>query len=104
MLIPSSMGSGLLIFNPLDPTGFTSNMRYFPFDISGPYKRLRLFLGFYLEKCGIFWKNSRFSGRIWPDWGNTVRADTAGLGSIGLIHSQEAQLDVCRHPALDNFV
>ena len=22
-----------------------------------------------LEKCGKFWKNGRFSGRIWPDWG-----------------------------------
>ena len=41
--------------------------------------------GFYiLEKCGKFWKNSRFSGRIWPDWGNAARADLAGLGSIGL--------------------
>ena len=37
-----------------------------------------------LEKCGHFWKNGRFSGRIWPDWGNTARADMAGLGSIGL--------------------
>ena len=37
-----------------------------------------------LEKCGNFWKNGRFSGRIWPDWGNTARADMAGLGSIGL--------------------
>ena len=32
-----------------------------------------------LEKCG----NGRFSGRIWPDWGNTTWADMAGLGSIG---------------------
>ena len=23
-------------------------------------------------------------GWIWPDWGNTTRADMAGLGSIGL--------------------
>ena len=38
-----------------------------------------------LEKCGNFWKNGRFSGRIWPDWGNTAWADMAGLGSIGLI-------------------
>ena len=38
-----------------------------------------------LEKCGIFWKNSCFSGRIWPDWGNTAWADMAGLGSIGFI-------------------
>ena len=40
--------------------------------------------GSILEKCGQFWKNGRFSGRIWPDWGNTTRADMAGLGSIGL--------------------
>ena len=26
----------------------------------------------------------RFSGRIWPDWGNTTRADLAGLESLGL--------------------
>ena len=37
-----------------------------------------------LEKCGNFSKNGRFSGRIWPDWGNTAWADMAGLGSIGL--------------------
>ena len=37
-----------------------------------------------LEKCGKFWKNGRFSGRIRPDWGNTAREDMAGLGSIGL--------------------
>ena len=37
-----------------------------------------------MEKCGKFRKNGRFSGRIWPDWGNTTRADMAGLGSIGL--------------------
>ena len=36
-----------------------------------------------MEKCGKFWKNGRFSGRIWPDWGNTTRADMARLGSIG---------------------
>ena len=41
--------------------------------------------GSILEKCGNFWKNGRFSGRIWPDWGNTTRATMAGLGSIGLI-------------------
>ena len=40
--------------------------------------------GSIFEKCGNFWKNGRFSGRIWPDWGNTARADMAGLGSIGL--------------------
>ena len=40
--------------------------------------------GSILEKCGNLWKNGRFSGRIWPDWGNTARADMAGLGSIGL--------------------
>ena len=35
-----------------------------------------------LENCGNFWKNGRFSGRIWRDWGKTARADMAGLGSI----------------------
>ena len=34
-----------------------------------------------MEKYG---KIGRFSGRIWPDWGNTAQADMAGLGSIGL--------------------
>ena len=43
------------------------------------------FVGSNLEKYGKFWKNSRISGRIWPDWGNTAWADVAGLGSIGLI-------------------
>ena len=44
--------------------------------------------GSILEKCGKFWKNGLFSGRIWPDWGNTTWADMAGLGSIGLnIHN-----------------
>ena len=45
--------------------------------------------GSILEKCGKIWKNGRFSGRIWPDWGNTARADMAGLGSIGLMNSQD---------------
>ena len=40
--------------------------------------------GSILEKCGNFRKNSRFSGRIWPDWGNTTWADMAGLESIGI--------------------
>ena len=40
--------------------------------------------GSILEKCGQFWKNGRFFGRIWPDWGNAARADLARLGSIGL--------------------
>ena len=40
--------------------------------------------GSIFEKCGNFLKNGRFSGRIWPDWGNTARMDMAGLGSIGL--------------------
>ena len=42
--------------------------------------------GSILKKNGKFWKNGRFSGRIWPDWGNTTRADMAGLGSIGTIY------------------
>ena len=41
---------------------------------------------FCLEKCGKIWEIDRFSGRIWPDWGNTAQADMAGLGSIGLIY------------------
>ena len=48
--------------------------------ISGSY----FLKGCILEKCGNFWKNNHFSGRIWPDWGNTARADMAGLVSIGL--------------------
>ena len=43
-----------------------------------------LFVGSNLEKYGKFWKNGRFSGRLRPDWGNTARADMAGLGSKGL--------------------
>ena len=43
--------------------------------------RLVRFGWFYFGKI---WKNGRFSGRIWPDWGNTARADMAGLWSIGL--------------------
>ena len=42
-------------------------------------------MGSNLEKYGTFLKNGCFSGRIRPDWGNTARADMAGLGSIGLI-------------------
>ena len=48
--------------------------------MSGSY----LLYGSILEKCGNFGENGRFSGRIWPDWGNTAWADMAGLGSIGL--------------------
>ena len=48
--------------------------------ISGSY----FLKGSISEKCGNFWNNGRFSGRIWPDWGNTAWADMAGLGSIGL--------------------
>ena len=62
--------------------------------ISGSY----FLKGCILEKCGNFRKNCRFSGRIWPDWGNTARADMAGLGSIGLksqIHSSVVR--VFRH-------
>ena len=41
-------------------------------------------MGSILENCGKIWKNGRFSGRLWPDWGNTVLAAMAGLGSKGL--------------------
>ena len=43
--------------------------------------RLILLGGYFFGKI---WKNGRFSGRLWPDWGNTTWADMAGLGSIGL--------------------
>ena len=50
--------------------------------ISGVY----FLVGSNLEKkCGSFFKNSCFSGRIWPDWGNTIWVDMTWLGSIGLI-------------------
>ena len=49
-----------------------------------PMGGLYILIGSSLEKCGKFWKNSRFSRRIWSDWGNAARADLAGLGSIGL--------------------
>ena len=42
--------------------------------------------GSILEKCGNFWKNSHFSGRIWRDSGNTKWVDMVGLGSKGLSH------------------
>ena len=47
-----------------------------------------------MEKCGNFLKNCRFSGRIWPDWGNAARADMAGLGSIGLIDIQRGLVEL----------
>ena len=50
-----------------------------------PMGGLYFLMGSNLEKYGNFWKNGRFSGRIRPDWGNTARADMAGLGSIGII-------------------
>ena len=46
-----------------------------------------------LEKYGKFWKNGRFSGRIWPDRGNTAWADMAGLGSIVLSIRLREQYD-----------
>ena len=51
--------------------------------------------GSILEKCGNFRKNGCFSGRIWPDWGNTTRADMAGLGSIWLsCHNMEIKTTI----------
>ena len=38
-----------------------------------------------MEKNG---KTAGFFGRLRPDWGNTTRAATAGLGSIGLRQMQ----------------
>ena len=64
---------------------FDRTFRGLYFDILDAYERFILILGFYFGKCGNFWKNGCFSGRIWPDWGSTARADLAGLGSIGLL-------------------
>ena len=50
-----------------------------------PLSGLYLLWGSILEKKWKIWKNGHFSGRIWPDWGNTTRADMAVLGSIGLM-------------------
>ena len=44
----------------------------------------KVLMGSNLEKCGFFWKNSRFSGQIRPDWGNAAWADMVRLGAIGL--------------------
>ena len=51
-------------------------------------------MGSNLKKCENLWKNGRFSGRIWPDWGYTTLADLAGLGSIGLRSGRD--LDIVR--------
>ena len=53
-------------------------------------------IGSFLEKCGKIWKNGRFSGRLRPDWGNTTRAATAGLGSKGLMQVIGKFLDTDR--------
>ena len=42
--------------------------------------------GSHFEKYGKIWKNGCLSGRLWPDWGNTAWAATAGLGSIPSKH------------------
>ena len=47
--------------------------------------------GSILEKNWKISKKGRFSGRIWPDWGNTTLADMAGLGSIGLKGTKRQQ-------------
>ena len=55
----------------------------------------------YFLKCSLLekiWKNVRFYGRLWPDWGNTARAAMARLGSIGIKvirRSQEFVVDIC---------
>ena len=44
-----------------------------------------------MEKCGQFWKNSCFSGRIWPYWENTAWADMDGVGSKGKLGEDVGQ-------------
>ena len=63
---------------------FEREFQWLLFDILDPYGRLILFGMFSSGKRGFFLKNGRFSGRIWPDWGNTTWTDMDGLGSIGL--------------------
>ena len=52
---------------------------------------------------GKYVKTAIFSGRLWPDWGNTTWAAMAGLGSIGLTPKIEVFLtpnmnrDLCCH-------
>ena len=50
-----------------------------------------------LEKYGKFKKNCRFSGQIWPDWGNTAWADMAGLGSNRLNSTSDIWLSDMGH-------
>ena len=64
---------------------FTGNFTGFNLIYLTPVCGKYFFDGSNVEKCGKFWKNGRFSGRIWPDWGNTAWAGMAGLGSKGLI-------------------
>ena len=47
---------------------------------------LYLLKGSLWENVEKYGKIDRFSRRIWPDRGNTARADMAGLGSIGLTY------------------
>ena len=47
--------------------------------------RLILFGWFFFGKMWKNMENGRFSGRLRPDWGNTARAATAGLGSKGFL-------------------
>ena len=64
---------------------FTGNFTGFNLIYWTPVCGKYFFAGSNLEKCRKFWKNGRFSGRIWPDRGNTAWADMAGLGSKGHI-------------------
>ena len=57
----------------------------FRFSFSAIKTMFSVYLLFILTPPNSFYVDSRFSGRLWPDWGNTARAATARLGSIGLI-------------------
>ena len=56
--------------------------------------------GSILEKCGKICKNGRFSGLLRPDWGNTARAATAGLGSKRLMHCPQQILSAAKNLSL----
>ena len=62
-----------------------------------------ILIGSILEKCGKYWKNGCFSGRIWPDWGNATRADLAGLGSIELSKDTKPGLVFMKSNGLFNY-
>ena len=52
-----------------------------------------------LEKYGNFWKNDRFSGRIWPNWVNTTLTEFGRIGvyRVKYIYLKYNSKAVCRN-------